>query len=112
MDIIPSLYYMSYSCFAPNPQEILYILQEGEFDWSTDLQDYILGSFFYGYILTQIPGGWMAEKFGAKWLFGLGVLCTSVLTLVTPIAARYHVGVFIAVRVLEGLGEVYTHVYG
>ncbi|XP_060594913.1 sialin-like [Ruditapes philippinarum] len=81
---------------------------EGEFDWSTDLQDYILGSFFYGYILTQIPGGWMAEKFGAKWLFGLGVLCTSVLTLVTPIAARYHVGVFIAVRVLEGLGEGVT----
>ena len=80
--------------------------QEGEFDWSTDLQDYILGSFFYGYILTQIPGGWMAEKFGAKWLFGLGVLCTAVLTLVTPVAARFHVGVFIAVRVLEGLGEV------
>ncbi|KAL4217610.1 hypothetical protein ACF0H5_022352 [Mactra antiquata] len=81
---------------------------DGEFDWSTSLQDYILGSFFYGYIVTQIPGGWMAEKFGGKWMFGGGVLCTAILTLATPLAARYSVGVFIAVRVLEGLGEGVT----
>ncbi|XP_052764717.1 sialin-like [Mya arenaria] len=80
----------------------------GEFGWSRDLQGYVLGSFFYGYILTQIPGGYLAEKFGAKFLFGFGVLCTAVFTLLTPLAARWNVGVFIAVRVLEGLGEGVT----
>ena len=39
-------------------------------------------------------------------MFGLGVLCTAVLTLVTPVAARLSVGTFLAVRVLEGIGEV------
>ncbi|XP_013788638.2 putative inorganic phosphate cotransporter [Limulus polyphemus] len=50
----------------------------------------------------------MAEKIGGKWLFGLGVLCTAVLTLLTPLAARLSVGSFIAVRILEGLGEGVT----
>ena len=30
--------------------------------------------FFYGYVLTQLPGGRLAELFGAKWLFGGGRL--------------------------------------
>lgn len=81
-------------------------LQVGEFDWDETTQGYILGAFFYGYIVTQVPGGWLASKFGGKNLFGYGVLCTSVLTLITPVAARYSVYLLIAVRVLEGLGEV------
>ena len=48
----------------------------------------------------------MAEKVGGKYLYGLGVLCTAVLTLLTPIAARASPYFFIAVRVLEGIGEV------
>ena len=81
----------------------------GEFpSWDKDLQGQILGAFFYGYICTQIPGGWLAEKFGGKLLFGIGVLGTAALTLLTPVAARLSVGTFIAVRVVEGIGEVST----
>ena len=66
----------------------------------------ILGSFFYGYILTQVPGGWLAARVGAKYVFGCGVLCTSVFTLFTPAAAQHSVGMLLLVRILEGLGEV------
>ena len=31
--------------------------------------------FFYGYVLTQLPGGRLAEIVGGKWLFGVGVCC-------------------------------------
>lgn len=65
-----------------------------------------MGAFFYGYIITQIPGGWLAEVFGGKKLFGFGVLCTAILTLLTPLAARWNLYVFIALRVIEGIGEV------
>lgn len=82
--------------------------KDGEFLWDSNVQGTILGSFFYGYLVTQIPGGRMAELFGGKWLFGIGVLCTSVLTLLTPIAARWGVGALIVLRVLEGLGEGVT----
>ncbi|XP_067142428.1 sialin-like isoform X2 [Centruroides vittatus] len=83
-------------------------LQDGEFLWDKTLQGFILGSFFYGYIITQLPGGRLAEIFGGKWLFGLGVFGTGVLTLLTPVAANLHVSALIIVRFLEGLGEGIT----
>ena len=73
------------------------------------MQGLILGSFFYGYVTTQIPGGFLAEKYGGKWIYGLGTLCTAILTLLTPLAAEAGAGTFIALRVLEGLGEGVTY---
>lgn len=68
----------------------------------------ILGSFFYGYIVTQLPGGWLGSQFGGKYLFGFGVLLTSVVTMFTPAAAHHSVGMLLLVRVLEGFGQVNT----
>ncbi|XP_064597334.1 sialin-like [Liolophura sinensis] len=95
-------------CPGPNNTDVPDVYRKGEFDWSPSLQGIILGSFFYGYVTTQIPGGWIAENFGGKKLFGFGVLCTSALTLLTPVAARLHVGVLILIRILEGIGEGVT----
>ena len=58
---------------------------------------------------TQIPGGFLAEKVGGKWVYGLGTLCTAVLTLLTPLAAEAGVGFFVALRILEGIGEGVTY---
>lgn len=63
----------------------------------------VLGSFYYGYVALQIPGGWLAVKLGSTRLFGLAVLIASVLTTLTPLAARISVLLLIAVRVGEGL---------
>lgn len=63
----------------------------------------MLGSFFYGYWALQVPGAWIAMKLGGTRVFGYGVLLSALLTLLTPVAARYHVGALIGVRVLEGL---------
>lgn len=79
--------------------------QTGEFDWDTTTQGYVLGAFFYGYILSQFIGGTLAERFGAKWIFGCGLLVSGVLTLLTPIAARTHVGLLIFIRILIGIFE-------
>ncbi|XP_068424990.1 sialin [Clinocottus analis] len=78
------------------------------YDWDSETQGWILGSFFYGYILTQIPGGYLAGRYGPKWLLGLGILGTVVFTLLTPVAADLGASYLIAVRVLEGVGEGVT----
>ncbi|XP_066268922.1 sialin-like [Branchiostoma lanceolatum] len=80
----------------------------GEFGWDSGEQSIILGAFFYGYIVTQIPGGWLAGRYGGKLVYGLGILCTALFTLVTPVAARADKYLFIAVRVVQGLGEGVT----
>ncbi|XP_067934784.1 sialin-like [Watersipora subatra] len=77
------------------------------FDWDKPTQGLILGSFFYGYLITQIPGGWLAGKYGGKNLFGFGILCTAVLTLITPLTAK-SVPTLVITRILEGLGEGVT----
>ena len=67
---------------------------------------WVLSSFFYGYLFTQIPGGWIATRFGGKHVFGIGVLVTSVLTLITPQMAYINIWALVTVRVIIGLFEV------
>ncbi|XP_067665281.1 sialin-like [Haliotis asinina] len=99
----------SSECEAPGGFSNTTVHATGEFNWDEQTQGLILGSFFYGYITTQVPGGYLALKFGAKRLYGFGILCTAILTLLTPLAARLGgLPVFIAVRVLEGIGEGVT----
>jgi MFS family permease len=65
----------------------------------------ILSAFFYGYIVTQIPGGYLATRYGGKYVFGIGVLCSSILNIITPFVAPYQEAL-IAARILDGLFQV------
>lgn len=78
----------------------------GEFNWNEVEQGIILGSFFYGYMLTQLPGGIVSQKYGGKWPLGLGIFITAIFALLTPLAARTHVSLLIGARIIQGLGEV------
>lgn len=66
----------------------------------------ILGSFFLGYVITNVPGGRMAELVGGKLVYGLGVFLTAILTVISPFAAYWNLNAFLAVRVAEGFTEV------
>ncbi|OWF45214.1 sialin-like [Mizuhopecten yessoensis] len=77
--------------------------QAPEFDWDEATQGFILSSFFYGYVVTQIPGGWLAGRFGGKLLFGLSVLIPGILTIITPLVTKLGPAALIVTRVLEGL---------
>ena len=53
----------------------------------------------------QIPGGLAADHFGGTWLFGGCLLLSSVITLLTPGAARESIALLTTLRFLSGLGE-------
>ncbi|CAF1419595.1 unnamed protein product [Rotaria magnacalcarata] len=76
-----------------------------KFDWNPRTQGFVLGSFFYGYTLSQFIGGVLAERYGTKWIFGCSLLVAGILTLLTPIAAKTHVGYLIVIRILIGVFE-------
>lgn len=93
-------------CVAPggNSTEII---GGGTFYWSEQLQGVILGAFFWGYVITHIPGGILAEKYGGKYTLSLGILSTAIFTLLTPMAINFGGAPWlIGLRFLEGLGEV------
>ncbi|KAG8039041.1 hypothetical protein G9C98_003348 [Cotesia typhae] len=78
----------------------------GSYHWDESLQGIILSSFYWGYVITHIPGGMLAEKFGGKYSLGLGILSTAIFTLLTPLAVDIGgATALIILRVLMGLGE-------
>ncbi|KAJ6646401.1 putative inorganic phosphate cotransporter [Pseudolycoriella hygida] len=61
----------------------------GTYEWSQELQGVILSSFYWGYAITHLPGGLLAEKFGGKYTLGLGILSTAIFTLLTPVCVEW-----------------------
>ena len=51
----------------------------------------------------------MAELIGGKWIFGIGILITSIFTLLTPIAmVDKSYGLLVVFRVIAGMGQGVT----
>ncbi|CAG9766459.1 unnamed protein product [Ceutorhynchus assimilis] len=80
-----------------------------EFSWNNEIQGYILSSFFYGYITTQLLGGYFANKYGGKVIFGTGIAVTGALTFITPWVVTANAYSLIAVRIIEGIFEGVTY---
>jgi Na(+)-dependent inorganic phosphate cotransporter len=78
---------------------------EGSFLWSTSQQGYVLSSFFYGYVITQIPFGILSKKYGAKYFLGVGMLINSVFGFLVPLSANFGIFSLIIIRFIQGLGE-------
>ncbi|XP_012938009.1 sialin [Aplysia californica] len=79
--------------------------KDTEFHWSKALTGLILGSFFWGYLVFQIPGGRLSETFGAKRVIAVAMFPVAVLNLLTPVVARASPYLFLVLRVFVGLGE-------
>lgn len=76
-----------------------------KFDWDDQVKSQLLSAFFYGYIITQIPAGILATRYGAKWIFGTSLLISGVLSLLGPMAAKIDWRLFMATRIGQGLAE-------
>ena len=63
----------------------------------------ILSSFFFGYALMQIPGGWLADRFGSRKVIVVAVLMWSIFTGLTGFA--WSLTSLFLIRLLFGLGE-------
>lgn len=77
-------------------------IDENRFSWDSEQRNAILGSFFWGYVLTELPGGRMAEIVGAKRIFGGGMLMASILTILTPAACYINYYAILILRAVLG----------
>ncbi|XP_067389936.1 sialin-like isoform X3 [Emydura macquarii macquarii] len=75
------------------------------YDWSSKTQGVILSAFFYGYVFTQLLGGYWSGMFGGKLVLGSGLLSTSALTLLTPLAAGLGAAYLAGLQALLGMAE-------
>ena len=56
-----------------------------------------------GYVLTQFAGGYLADRFGGKWVFGACTLGSSVVGTFVPTAANIHPTLLVFTRALQGV---------
>ncbi|EFN56606.1 hypothetical protein CHLNCDRAFT_21975, partial [Chlorella variabilis] len=75
-----------------------------DFGWSPTISGLVQSSFFYGYLLSQIPGGYAASLLGGRKVLPGGVALWSVATAGVPLLAGTLPGLFLS-RAAVGLGE-------
>ncbi|XP_029632985.1 sialin [Octopus sinensis] len=76
---------------------------QAEFEWPEALVANVLGGFFYGYTISNIPGGILADKFGGKRVFGTALMLAGILTILHPAVTRVSGYLTLAIRICTGL---------
>jgi len=74
------------------------------------LQGTVLSAFFWGYATTQVIGGYLSDRCGAKLVMISAMVGWSLLTLITPVLTRTCCGgsrlavlhMFVVLRILTG----------
>lgn len=87
---------------------ILLFVQRVSYNWSVGMESAVDSSFFWGYLVTQIPGGFLASAFPANRIFGTAIACSAFLNLLVPGAIAIHPTVVVLVRAMQGFVEVIT----
>lgn len=77
------------------------------FDWSQKEQGVVLSSFYWGYVITHVPGGLLAQRIGGMNAAIVGTAICAIFTLITPwvIGTLRNFGLILTVRAIVGAGE-------
>lgn len=74
------------------------------YDWSQQERGYVLSSFFWGYVLMQVPGATLSNRYGPRYFIFIGVAGSGLLSVLTPLAAAWGGAYTLCVlRAVEGL---------
>ncbi|XP_071481073.1 sialin-like [Diadema antillarum] len=79
--------------------------QQAKFQWSSHLQELLLGAYFIGQTIGTIPSGWLSDRFGGKWLMGVGAGVSALMNLAAPLAVEVSVPLFFLTRFISGIAE-------
>jgi MFS family permease len=63
----------------------------------------LLAGFYFTYTFMQLPSGWLADRYGAKLVLGVGATFWSLATLLSGFAGSFVA--LLALRLLLGVGE-------
>lgn len=100
-----STYQSSVTTIGPiNPDEKQKDVTGKRFAWTTKQQTSLLGIFYYSYGAFMIPGGRLAEIYGAKYVLGASVAISGLISLATPLLAKRFYLLLIA-RLLMGAAQ-------
>jgi sugar phosphate permease len=75
-----------------------------EYGWNSTQFGYASTAFFIGYMITMVPSGAIADKYGATKVLIISLLFSGVFTFLTPIIGT-SIGLMILIRAFEGVAQ-------
>jgi MFS transporter, ACS family, solute carrier family 17 (sodium-dependent inorganic phosphate cotransporter), other len=90
-------------CYAYRAVLSIAILSISVVETDTD-SGILLSSFFWGYILPQVPGGWFAKTYGGKRVLLVGVTGSAICAAITPLF-YWSLPLLVVCRILTGIFE-------
>ncbi|XP_014234193.1 sialin [Trichogramma pretiosum] len=102
-DIVNGSYYNSTERMLANDA-----MNRDRFDWSTDVEIWIINSFYWCYLLSQVAGGMLTQRFGTKLVFGGSQFATAICSLLIPEAAYIGYVPVVILRSIQGVASGLT----
>lgn len=110
---IPARYRLAWLCFAAAffgyaqryGLALAIVRMQVDLDWNRSTQGQVLAAFFLGYMVAQLPAGYVAAHLGPRRSIAIGMAISSLLTLLLPPAAMLSPWAVMGVRVIQGLAQ-------
>src|SRR5579871_5820884 len=61
---------------------------------------YIFSAFGWSYVAAQVPGGWLLDRFGSKWVYAFSIMVWSLFTLMQGLVGLLSGGIAVTVLFL------------
>ncbi|XP_067634382.1 putative inorganic phosphate cotransporter [Eurosta solidaginis] len=75
-----------------------------EYAWNEHVKGLLLGSFFIGYVTSQVPSGYLSRRCGGKLLLLISLISCSLLAILTPLCATIGNWQLVLVsRIIQGV---------
>ncbi len=74
--------------------------------WPKQTRGFVLGSFFWGYALTQVASSVAVNLLGPKRFLAILIFISSIATILLPMFAKLHPSFVIFLRVVAGAAQV------
>ncbi|XP_053964967.1 putative inorganic phosphate cotransporter isoform X1 [Anastrepha ludens] len=77
-----------------------------EYDWNEKQKSYVLSSFYWGYVITQFPGGYLSHCFGSKIVIFFSTFFSALCSISTPWFVYFGSWkAYCAIRLAMGLSQ-------
>ncbi|XP_063822542.1 vesicular glutamate transporter 1 [Ostrinia nubilalis] len=79
------------------------------FNWTVEVESSIDSSYFFGYLITQVPGGFLASMYPANRIFGAAIAISALLNMAIPGAMSVGPAAVVILKVAQGFVEGVTY---
>ncbi len=70
---------------------------------------YVFSAFGWSYVIAQVPGGWLLDRFGSRWVYAISIIAWSLVTMLQGwvgfLSAGTAIVALFALRFLVGFAE-------